>query len=181
MIIKCKADLIDYMPEYWDEIWFGEYGYSFNHSHLNKRDGNNDIIFKKLWIKDPYSFCSERYWYKTDSWLFPSARIGDYAALKRVALAIYDIIEKGKPRDPCFYSDDGVTREKWILLADLWDEIEYRYIVVDKKDLEDYKAWTIIFSWRETKYIKKRDRVEYTKKDIASKLWIDIDDLVIKE
>lgn len=71
-----------------------EYEYSVQTDHLNYNRGSNDKIFEVLCVEDPDKFCSAAYGHEAKNYTFPEPRYEDYAALTRVARALYARIER---------------------------------------------------------------------------------------
>lgn len=101
MIITSKEQLVGYTLSTEDYIIFDVGGdklkYRVGVSHLTCVGHTNDKIFTYLGIesyKDISKFCSDAYGYKASDGIFPQSLSMDYAALTRVAVALFDEIKK---------------------------------------------------------------------------------------
>jgi hypothetical protein len=64
-------------------------------SHLSL-DTYNWRVFTLLKIEDRYEFCSDYYGYASGNGAWPTFKFDDYTALKRVLIALFEIIEGKK-------------------------------------------------------------------------------------
>lgn len=97
MIYKSYSELLGHTLYHYDTVIFyinnSVYPYTVYDSWLSYNYGNNDIIFKKLIIKDPIKFCKNSYGYYPNLGFFPTANRNDYIALTKVTLDLFKLCD----------------------------------------------------------------------------------------
>jgi hypothetical protein len=81
-----------------DEVLVGQVREDF----VTMINRGNDIMFIKLKIKDVHAFASEHYGYTPLGGIWPRCKCGDYAALTRLLVALFERIE-GSSSEPRKY------------------------------------------------------------------------------
>lgn len=79
--------------EYNDILVFGRMTYDVSSSYLSFMEGHNGEIFRHIGEGDGIKFCSEAYGYPAKEGHCPECYRNDYAALTRLAVAIFRKLE----------------------------------------------------------------------------------------
>lgn len=91
-IYKTSRELEGRQLERMDQLVFGEYTYAVCSNYLTNREGPNQKIFEAISVEKNI-FCTKAYGYEADTGDCPECHEGDYAALTRLAIAIFRRLE----------------------------------------------------------------------------------------